>query len=375
MLVPMYARRLSVTASQSARPEAMRGLASRARGVLVLLALGVGCGGKSHDSPPPEPPSAPEASKSPVAAKPAEACSGDDDCVAKASAHQDAGRTTEAQAMYQAGCDQGGVSSCELLASIVPAGEAKRGASARACELGSTRACFNLAEDIRAEDPAAAIVLYTKACAGKGVGGGELSTSCGRGAMEAYKAEDFKSAKTMAGTICNKTSSAGCGLLGVIHTKGQGVPQDVKRGRGYLKRGCEGKDEEACRNLKALDAAVEDARVADVLPVEGANVSIGSIGVDGLQATDLKCRREGGGGLFGGAMGAISGISKRKKRLTACGSKPEDVRVRWTTSGGRIKTVDVEASSKKVSACVKKALKGADAAFGGTCAATFSVGK
>lgn len=278
--------------------------------------------------------------------------------------------------MVQTGCDEGGVSSCEWLASVAPTShpELKRAAWARACELGSTRACFNLAEDTRSEDPTGAVALYSKACAGSKADGGELATSCGRGALEAYKAKDFKAAKTMAGTICNKTSSAGCGLLGVMHAKGEGVPQDVKRARGYLKRGCEAKDAEACGNLEALDAAVEGARVADVLPVEGANVSIGSIGVDGLQATDLKCRREGGGGLFGGAMGAISGIAKRKKRLMACGSKPEDVRVRWTTSGGRIKTVEVEASSKKVSSCVKKALKGADAAFGGTCAATFSIG-
>lgn len=65
-------------------------------------------------------------------------------------------------------------------------------------------------------------------------------------------------------------------------------------------------------------------------------------------------------------MEAISGIAKRKKRLVACGASPEDVRVRWTTAGGRIKTVDVEASSKKVNSCVKKALKGASATFGGT---------
>lgn len=372
----MYARRLSATESQPLRLAVVPVVVSRARGVLVFLALSVGCAGKTQDiAPPVSPPVATEGPSETIhASDPGATCSDDEDCVAKASAHQDAGRTAEALAMYQAGCDEGGVSSCEWLASVVPNSEPqlKRATWARACELGSTRACFNLAEDTRSEDPSGALALYTKACAGSS--GGELATSCGRGALEAYKAKDFKAAKTMAGTICNKTSSAGCGLLGVLHAKGEGVPQDVKRARGYLKRGCEAKDEEACRNLKALEVAVEGARVAEVLPVEGANVSIGSIGVDGLQATDLKCRREGGGGLFGGAMGAISGIAKRKKRLMACGSKPEDVRVRWTTSGGRIKTVEVEASSKKVSSCVNKALKGADAAFGGTCAATFSIG-
>lgn len=39
-----------------------------------------------------------------------------------------------------------------------------------------------------------------------------------------------------------------------------------------------------------------------------------------------------------------------------------------------IQTVEVQASTPKVEACVKKSVKGASAAFGGTCAATFSIG-
>lgn len=74
-------------------------------------------------------------------------------------------------------------------------------------------------------------------------------------------------------------------------------------------------------------------------------------------------------------MMALSGIAKRKKRLRACAKKPEEVRARWTTAGGRIATVEVKASSKAVDRCVQKALKGASAAFGGTCAATFPIGK
>ena len=243
-------------------------VASRARSVLILLALGVGCGGKAQDfSAPVAPPSTPEpASESPTntadTPEPAAPCSDEHNCVTKGSAHEGAERVTEAQA------------------------------HAKPRENAAPRAAAPRPRD----------------CAEDGVAGG--------------------------------------------------LPQEMEK--------------DGCRKMKA--PAAEQDSFADVLPVDGANVSIGSIAVDGLQATDLRCRREGGGGLFGGAMGAISGIAKRKKRLMACGSSPEDVRVRWTTAGGRIKTVEVEASSKKVSGCVKKALKGASAAFGGTCAATFSIG-
>jgi len=287
---------------------------SRACSLLLLLSLGVGCAGKAQDvGPPPAPPTNSEP-------------------------------TTESHTASTGPADR---------AARVPeeTDKADAGPMAEAAEEDPYAACLRSAD----VDPSIAL-------------------TCRTGALEAYNSKDFKRAKTLAEKTCTDTLTIGCGLLGVLHAKGEGVPQDVPQARGYLERACEAKDAEACGNLKALDAAVERARVANVLPVEGANVSIGSIGVDGLQATNLQCRREGGGGLFGGAMGAISGIAKRKKRLLACGSKPEDVRVRWTTAGGRIKTVEVEASSKKVSDCVKKALKGASAAFGGTCAATFSIG-
>ncbi len=284
-------------------------VASRARSLVVLLALGVGCAGKAQDVAPPTTP------------PPAEPDSG--------------GKTETASAVAPA--TEGAVEDATLAAEPTPT------------------------------DPYAA-------CTADGDVGPDAALNCRTGALEAYNSKDFASAKTIAEKICTETLTAGCGLLGVLHAKGEGVAQDVELARSYLDRACAAKDAEACDNMKALDAAIEQARVANVLPVEGANVSIGSIGVDGLQATNLQCRREGGGGLFGGAMGAISGIAKRKKRLMACGSSPEDVRVRWTTAGGRIKTVEVEASSKKVSGCVKKALKGASAAFGGTCAATFSIG-
>ncbi|MCR9165823.1 MAG: hypothetical protein ACE37F_32230 [Nannocystaceae bacterium] len=222
---------------------------------------------------------------------------------------------------------------------------------------------------VQPDEPAAAVEDPSRAC--------ELgdAQSCWKATLAAYAEEDFAKARTMAEAICTESVTTGCGVLGVLYAKGQGVAQDVERSRGYLVRACEAKDAEACRNLEALEAAIAEAQKSEVLPVAGANVSIGSITVDGLSAEDLRCRREVGGGLFGGAMGAISGIAKRKKRLMACAASPTPVRARWTTKGGRIETVEVNAPSKKVESCVAKAIKGSSAAFGGTCAATFTVGE
>ena len=266
--------------------------------------------------------------------------------------------------------------SCEQLASTVAEEDPARAVElwVKACEFGALGACFNAAEQVREDDSAKAVGLYGKACSAEANDAMLLSLACSRGALTAYGTRDFEAARTMAVAICDDAMAAGCGLLGVLYAQGLGVTADVDAAKAYLDKGCKGGDEEACENLGKLDAAIEHEHVASVLPVEGANVSIGAITVDGLSATDLECRRDGGGGLFGGAMGAISGISKRRGKLMKCASEPEDVRVRWTATGGKIATVEVQASTPKVGACVKKSIRGASAAFGGTCAATFSIG-
>ena len=326
----------------------------------------------SAPAPAPQPEAALVSEAEPEPEPEAPSCAGDDDCAAQGDALRDAGDRAGAQALYGIGCDADGLASCARLGSLVADDDAALAEQAwtKACEAGDLDSCLSLAQ--RAE-PRDAVPWYERACAVDDRKRHEAT--CLKGAQVAYAAERYDAARTLAEGVCDEHSTVGCGVLGVLYAKGLGGEAQLDQARVAFERGCKGGDTEACGNLETLDRALEQQKIASVLPVERANVSIGSISVDGLSATNLMCRRDGGGGLFGGAMGALSGISKRKKKLMKCASKSEDVRVRWTTVGGKIKTVDAVASSPKVEGCVKKALRGASAAFGGTCAATFSLGK
>lgn len=343
----------------------------------------MGCAAKSEpETVAPEPePAAQVTAPAPVVedepAEPAPPCADDADCVAKGNALKEASDLAGARGMFEVGCEAGGAESCAAWASAVVREDEALAVTlwTKACEAGHSSSCFNAAEQKRESAPRQAVDLYLQACKPGLEDASLLGLACTRGAHTAYAERQFDHARTMASTICTETVTGGCGIYGVLLAKGQGGDTDIEGARAALDRACQAGNQEACKNLKAVDAAVEQDKVAKLLPVEGANVSIGSISVDGLSASNLQCRREGGGGLFGGAMGAISGISKRKGRLSKCARAAEDVRVRWTTKGGKIKTVEAIASSPKVEACVKKAIKGASAAFGGTCAATFSIGK
>ena len=350
-------------------------------GVLLVASIAIGCAGKSS-APAPEAPAveAPANPKpEPVAVTPAEPeapCASDRDCVDKGKALAESGDDAGARELYQVGCDAGGGQSCERWASSISDDDPELAASLweKACAQDVLNACFNAAEKVRESDPEKAVGLYAKACSPDGDVAMLRSLACSRGGITAYGAKKYADAKTMAEALCTEAASSGCGLLGVLYAQGRGVSADVQKAKVLLDKGCKGGDKEACGNLAAVEAAVKASEMAAVLAVDGANVTIGSITVDGLAASDLQCRRDGGGGLFGGAMGAISGISKRKGKLMKCASSPEDVRVRWTAKGGKIKTVEAKGSSAKVESCVKKAIKGSSAAFGGTCAATFSIG-
>ena len=355
----------------------MAGLRVEGTLAIALISLAA-CAGKATDVAPPQTPveaAEPVAAEAPPA-EPEGPCPSDEACAEQGRALADGGDTAGARAMYEHGCDGGGLKSCEALASAVDKEDPELALSLweKACTQGAPSSCFNAAETHRERDPNKASTLYAKACSPDLEDAVLRSLACSRGAVTAYGAKDYANARTMAEVLCTDEATSGCGLLGVLYVQGFGVTADIDRAKAYLDQGCKGGDQEACTNLGKVDAAVERDRLASALPVEGANVSIGSIAVDGLSASNLQCRRDGGGGLFGGAMGAISGISKRKGKLMKCASEPEDVRVRWTATGGKIKSVEVQASTPKVAACVKKAVKGSTAAFGGTCAATFSIG-
>jgi len=351
------------------------------RAVATVAMVLCGCASKPASAPEAPPAAAPtepavaDSKPTPEPAAPEVPCASDDDCADKAKALEASGDTAGATALYTVGCEANGGRSCLGQAIAVAKDDPTLALSLqeKACGLDNYDGCFNAAEKYRDKDPVKAAGLYAKSCRPDG-DAFKQSLTCGRGAIAAYAAKEYDKARVMAETRCTDSVSGGCGLLGVMYAQGKGAPADLERAKSLLDKGCKGGDKEACGNLAKVDAAVAQSRLASVLPVEGANVSIGSISVDGLAASDLKCRRDGGGGLFGGAMGAISGISKRKSKLMKCAKAPEDVRVRWEAARGKIKTVEVKASTPKVEACVKKAVKGASAAFGGTCAATFSIG-
>ena len=354
----------------------------RAQSAVTVVAIALfGCASKTPqapDAPEAERPTEPSPSEPVPASEPAppEApCASDDDCADKAKTMAESGDDAGAVALYKVGCEANGARSCVGWAIAVAKDDPALALSLqeKACDLDNYDGCFNAAEKYRESDPVKAVGLYAKSCRPDG-DAFKQSLTCGRGALAAYAIKEYDKARVMAEVRCTDSVTGGCGLLGVMYAQGTGVSADLDRAKSLLDKGCKGGDKEACGNLEKVAAAAAQSRLASVLPVDGANVSIGSISVDGLSASDLKCRRDGGGGLFGGAMGAISGISKRKGKLMKCAKAPEDVRVRWKASGGKIKTVEVKASSTKVETCVKKAVKGASAAFGGTCAATFSIG-
>lgn len=269
--------------------------------ILPLLSALVACSAshpgaaEASSTPTPTPvakPAVVETTSETVEVEPPPPCEGDDACVQAGVAGKEAHDPAQARRMFQAGCDADGVRSCERLASLVGKEDPALtlASSTKACDLGSNGSCFNVAEHYRKTDEPKSVPYYLKACGDGTLPDLVLQLACRNGMLAAHQARMFEDAKTMAERLCTESNTIGCAVLGVLYAKGEGVSVDLLRGSEYLKRACDDGNEEACRNFRAT-----------VLPVEGANVSIGSITVNGLSASDLRCRREGGGGLFGGA--------------------------------------------------------------------------
>ncbi len=111
------------------------------------------------------------------------------------------------------------------------------------------------------------------------------------------------------------------------------------------------------------------------LDVANANITMGSVTVDGLTMTDFACQAGGGLGalLAGPTMAGM--LSKKKAALKACSPKGGTARVRWTAAGGKITKVESKAQTPQIEACVVKAVSSVPATMDGTCAATIDLGK
>lgn len=144
---------------------------------------------------------------------------------------------------------------------------------------------------------------------------------------------------------------------------------------------CELGDRRACDAVKKLEPENDAPKVAEkpkvASDVDGANLNMTSMNVDGLLLRDISCRTEGGGigGLFGGiALGA--GFKARRAQLDACSPKETvETRVKWTGAGGRMTSVKATGKDPAVNKCVERALTGAVATIAGACAASVTHGR
>lgn len=312
------------------------------------------------------------------------ACATGAECLAAAQRVAAGNDKNSACVLYQRACELGSGSGCNGQASCVE-GEPRYALYARACELGddalglmeARTSCFNVAEHVRAAEPARAVKLYGMACdTGQ-------QMACGRGARFAVQAGDRAAAARMAEQSCNERGESGCGILGVLYVRGEGVPRDLDRAAAALQRGCKAGDEEACRNNEKLKALISEkaseksgAGDGDGDGVPGANLTMGSLSADGFTMKDVSCRVQGGG--FGVLlMGPVLAgtLGKKQAQLRACHAAGGEPRVRFTMAGGHLSEIKVSAEPAAARACLERALKTVAAPFAGACAATLVLSK
>lgn len=153
-----------------------------------------------------------------------------------------------------------------------------------------------------------------------------------------------------------------------------------------LKAGAEQPKSDNATPQKPADSAVSDKGVTMEKPadkptesdVPGANITIGKMDADGVSATNIECKSDGGGGGLGllGVVFVTGWISKQKQALDACapGGSATETRIIWTAKDGKMVSIAAKGDAK-VKACVEKALRPGKPAFDGKCAATVAYGK
>ncbi len=254
----------------------------------------------------------------------------------------------------------------------------------KSCDEGQGDACYELGiahyrgKGVK-KDEAASVALMRKACdAGHAEGcynvGAVLALGEGGVAMDKPASIPFFE------KACKGGIDSACFNLGVIYAKGEGAKEDMPKARTYFEQACRLKHRESCEIVKEIDEEAAKASGGAGTGVANANVSVGSIDVDGMTAKDISCRLDsgGGGGLFGAMMGpsvAIGSLAKKKAQLDACAPGGAEPRVTWSFAGGRTTKVTVDGVPDKVKSCVEKVVKSAVATADGECAATLVAGK
>lgn len=107
--------------------------------------------------------------------------------------------------------------------------------------------------------------------------------------------------------------------------------------------------------------------------IDGANLTMGSLEVNGLKAENLSCKLEGGGGLLAGPA-TLGALAKQKAPLDACVESPTRARVAWTAAGTLTDIHVADAPNAKSARCIAKALAAVKAPGNGKCAVTLVLG-
>ncbi len=196
----------------------------------------------------------------------------------------------KAAAAYTKACEAGHEGSCggaERMKEVVARGWPDEWAGR--CDKGDAQACLQLgkAEDegtLRAGRDVTKAVTHLRTACDKGVdeacayaamlykkgevdGGKEaaraaLITGCERGGpvscrelgLDLWYAKKRRQAVAPLQTACDKGDAVACASVAQIYLSGRGAKRDFAKARVVLTRGCEGGQEQACRQLRELDA-------------------------------------------------------------------------------------------------------------------------
>jgi hypothetical protein len=102
--------------------------------------------------------------------------------------------------------------------------------------------------------------------------------------------------------------------------------------------------------------------------IEGANATVESTTMDGLEMSKVSCK--GGGGMLG-ALPILGALATKRTLLAACSKAGESVRVHFAFSAGKASDVRVAgASSPAVAKCVADAVSAAPFPEQGSCVLT-----
>ncbi|MCC6526388.1 MAG: sel1 repeat family protein [Polyangiaceae bacterium] len=324
------------------RPRSSQGL-RRAPGALVVASLAAACGGPPTPvSPPPTAaPSAVESSKPVASAAPVEPAP-----PAKPALPAELASAEKA-------CEGGDAGSCSELAiayykgTEVPADGSKAAELFRkACGLGHAQGCYNVGA-----------MLFK----------GELG-----------QAVDQPGSVPFFDKACSADYEGGCFNLGVMYLKAEGVAKDEAKGKRYMVSACRLGREQACEIVKELEAGAAAQAGPSEPGVPGATITMGSLSADGLEARNISCRLDGGGGLLGALVGPsviIGSLAKKKAALDQCAPAGAQPRVTWSFAGGRTTKATASGVPANVGSCVERVIKGVASTGDGECAATLLIGK